>query len=142
MEETNDARPPPTPSFHYKMRIQSLESKVALLGGGVDGGELVEVLQEREEECAAQRAHIAELEQKLRVAGKTLVTSERRAKVLEASLAEARASLDAARADGATASAERAEARAEGDAARAEACLLYTSPSPRDGLLSRMPSSA
>ena len=24
----------------------------------------------------------------------------------------------------------------------AEACLLYTSPSPRDGLLSRMPSSA
>ena len=28
------------------------------------------------------------------------------------------------------------------DAARREACLLYTSPSPRDGLLSRMPSSA
>ena len=27
-------------------------------------------------------------------------------------------------------------------AALAEACLLYTSPSPRDGLLSRMPSSA
>ena len=27
-------------------------------------------------------------------------------------------------------------------AAQAEACLLYTSPSPRDGLLSRMPSSA
>ena len=27
-------------------------------------------------------------------------------------------------------------------AKRAEACLLYTSPSPRDGLLSRMPSSA
>ena len=26
--------------------------------------------------------------------------------------------------------------------ARLEACLLYTSPSPRDGLLSRMPSSA
>ena len=26
--------------------------------------------------------------------------------------------------------------------ARKEACLLYTSPSPRDGLLSRMPSSA
>ena len=26
--------------------------------------------------------------------------------------------------------------------ARFEACLLYTSPSPRDGLLSRMPSSA
>ena len=25
---------------------------------------------------------------------------------------------------------------------RAKACLLYTSPSPRDGLLSRMPSSA
>ena len=25
---------------------------------------------------------------------------------------------------------------------RADACLLYTSPSPRDGLLSRMPSSA
>ena len=25
---------------------------------------------------------------------------------------------------------------------RIEACLLYTSPSPRDGLLSRMPSSA
>ena len=27
-------------------------------------------------------------------------------------------------------------------AVKAEACLLYTSPSPRDGLLSRMPSSA
>ena len=26
--------------------------------------------------------------------------------------------------------------------ARSEICLLYTSPSPRDGLLSRMPSSA
>ena len=29
-----------------------------------------------------------------------------------------------------------------GDRARVEVCLLYTSPSPRDGLLSRMPSSA
>ena len=28
------------------------------------------------------------------------------------------------------------------DGARMMACLLYTSPSPRDGLLSRMPSSA
>ena len=28
------------------------------------------------------------------------------------------------------------------DATPAETCLLYTSPSPRDGLLSRMPSSA
>ena len=28
------------------------------------------------------------------------------------------------------------------DAARDQGCLLYTSPSPRDGLLSRMPSSA
>ena len=28
------------------------------------------------------------------------------------------------------------------DAAEAVGCLLYTSPSPRDGLLSRMPSSA
>ena len=38
----------------------------------------------------------------------------------------------------ARAKAARKKARAE----RAEACLLYTSPSPRDGLLSRMPSSA
>ena len=30
----------------------------------------------------------------------------------------------------------------EKDKAMLEACLLYTSPSPRDGLLSRMPSSA
>ena len=30
----------------------------------------------------------------------------------------------------------------EGVAEEGEACLLYTSPSPRDGLLSRMPSSA
>ena len=29
-----------------------------------------------------------------------------------------------------------------GDLEETEACLLYTSPSPRDGLLSRMPSSA
>ena len=28
------------------------------------------------------------------------------------------------------------------DKVKQEACLLYTSPSPRDGLLSRMPSSA
>ena len=34
------------------------------------------------------------------------------------------------------------ELRARALAARARACLLYTSPSPRDGLLSRMPSSA
>ena len=84
MSDEQPLRPPPTPSFHYKMRIESLESKVALLGGGVDGGELVEVLQEREAECAAQRAHIEELEQKLRVAGKTLVASERRARGLRA----------------------------------------------------------
>ena len=31
---------------------------------------------------------------------------------------------------------------AETDICRADSCLLYTSPSPRDGLLSRMPSSA
>ena len=30
----------------------------------------------------------------------------------------------------------------EGIACKVETCLLYTSPSPRDGLLSRMPSSA
>ena len=30
----------------------------------------------------------------------------------------------------------------EGETAQAVFCLLYTSPSPRDGLLSRMPSSA
>ena len=38
-----------------------------------------------------------------------------------------------------------ADVRARGDAAvieLTERCLLYTSPSPRDGLLSRMPSSA
>ena len=29
-----------------------------------------------------------------------------------------------------------------GELAKAQSCLLYTSPSPRDGLLSRMPSSA
>ena len=33
-------------------------------------------------------------------------------------------------------------AEIEAKAAEAYACLLYTSPSPRDGLLSRMPSSA
>ena len=32
--------------------------------------------------------------------------------------------------------------RADGSAYRIYRCLLYTSPSPRDGLLSRMPSSA
>ena len=32
--------------------------------------------------------------------------------------------------------------RAEPLAGKTETCLLYTSPSPRDGLLSRMPSSA
>ena len=31
---------------------------------------------------------------------------------------------------------------AETEGAKAQPCLLYTSPSPRDGLLSRMPSSA
>ena len=30
----------------------------------------------------------------------------------------------------------------EGEVKQLEGCLLYTSPSPRDGLLSRMPSSA
>ena len=37
---------------------------------------------------------------------------------------------------------EGAQQAVEDVAARAENCLLYTSPSPRDGLLSRMPSSA
>ena len=31
---------------------------------------------------------------------------------------------------------------AQGDSVDVKGCLLYTSPSPRDGLLSRMPSSA
>ena len=35
-----------------------------------------------------------------------------------------------------------AEAMAESAANTSKSCLLYTSPSPRDGLLSRMPSSA
>ena len=35
-----------------------------------------------------------------------------------------------------------AEAPASEEVASPKACLLYTSPSPRDGLLSRMPSSA
>ena len=34
------------------------------------------------------------------------------------------------------------EASDENEAVQLQACLLYTSPSPRDGLLSRMPSSA
>ena len=34
------------------------------------------------------------------------------------------------------------EVEALGEAAKLMTCLLYTSPSPRDGLLSRMPSSA
>ena len=34
------------------------------------------------------------------------------------------------------------EFKADLDAVKAGGCLLYTSPSPRDGLLSRMPSSA
>ena len=34
------------------------------------------------------------------------------------------------------------ETRGLPESIRAEICLLYTSPSPRDGLLSRMPSSA
>ena len=34
------------------------------------------------------------------------------------------------------------KADANGDGKLSKACLLYTSPSPRDGLLSRMPSSA
>ena len=37
---------------------------------------------------------------------------------------------------------ESAEAEKEPDEPTLPACLLYTSPSPRDGLLSRMPSSA
>ena len=36
----------------------------------------------------------------------------------------------------------RTKSRGEGDVSPFSACLLYTSPSPRDGLLSRMPSSA
>ena len=35
-----------------------------------------------------------------------------------------------------------ADIRNDGDDALLKYCLLYTSPSPRDGLLSRMPSSA
>ena len=37
---------------------------------------------------------------------------------------------------------ERVAAEREGRRTESSACLLYTSPSPRDGLLSRMPSSA
>ena len=37
---------------------------------------------------------------------------------------------------------DRLEEEARGEAAIGTTCLLYTSPSPRDGLLSRMPSSA
>ena len=35
-----------------------------------------------------------------------------------------------------------AQALVDAEVTAAQACLLYTSPSPRDGLLSRMPSSA
>ena len=46
------------------------------------------------------------------------------------------------RSKGPTAAELRARAWFEAALQEAEACLLYTSPSPRDGLLSRMPSSA
>ena len=46
------------------------------------------------------------------------------------------------RVDGGTFWAQALEAGAAAAVIGAEACLLYTSPSPRDGLLSRMPSSA
>ena len=58
-------------------------------------------------------------------------------------------SIDSAPYAAAAASAKAGQARAEANLAQATAlaerykpCLLYTSPSPRDGLLSRMPSSA
>ena len=37
---------------------------------------------------------------------------------------------------------QKQQARSDFDRSQAQSCLLYTSPSPRDGLLSRMPSSA
>ena len=55
-----------------------------------------------------------------------------------------RAARDAARADttGAAAGVQGARLLVASEVARQYFCLLYTSPSPRDGLLSRMPSSA
>ena len=57
-------------------------------------------------------------------------------------LAEWEAELLAAHQAEAVAEVVAVEAVAEAVVAEANACLLYTSPSPRDGLLSRMPSSA
>ena len=45
-------------------------------------------------------------------------------------------------AEGGTARLEQAKGLIESLGGTLESCLLYTSPSPRDGLLSRMPSSA
>ena len=61
---------------------------------------------------------------------------------LQAVEEDARAAVAAAEAKTARLQDELDEERERREAAEAKVCLLYTSPSPRDGLLSRMPSSA
>ena len=65
------------------------------------------------------------------------MTPEKRVEELELELANLKDQALRAMAD-----AENVKKRAEREVAAAKTCLLYTSPSPRDGLLSRMPSSA
>ena len=82
---------------------------------------------------------VAAADERARTEAKRIAEAE--AKEAAAAAREKEADAAMAKAKAMLAAAEKAQAEAEATAKR-EACLLYTSPSPRDGLLSRMPSSA
>ena len=71
-----------------------------------------------------------------------LLGDDRKFKQRLTELKQAEDAAQAVIAEAATLKGEVERAKREVDAARLLVCLLYTSPSPRDGLLSRMPSSA
>ena len=122
-----------------KRKLRAAEAEVAKLRGELDALRkeqadrvVTEARRKGDEAALVARAEAAEK-----------LVDECRAEHAGA-LAERDATLEAVRREGAAALAKAQTDGAAVDALRARlaACLLYTSPSPRDGLLSRMPSSA
>ena len=131
--------------FYSEKRVEDLTAAL-----GVDGGKAKDYAT-LTKTAAEQSARVAQLRGDVRERNDIIRSCFERVEALERELEETRAGNETSASSRAAEAAERATSMAaataetvlrELEVAQSDNCLLYTSPSPRDATLSRMPSSA